>query len=774
MKKILFAIAALFCTTLSFAQEYMVIENNAGGWTSIDVSVISQAYFKEFPSSGEGTKENPFNVAAANAKCKEVGAEPSAEKYYVKGIVVNVYNYSDGATTAYIADDESGINRLYIYKLSLPEGITLSRNDEVVLYGVLYHYRNLTTEMEGDVVAINGQDINGGDIETVPISNVIAGTDSVTYCVRGEVTKIANTKYGNFYIKDETGELYIYGTLDANGSWNFANLGIEVGDIVTVMGPRKDYNGTVELVNVRVLKIEKPVIEPKGSGTLSDPFNVQAVLNYIETLGADTPSEQEVYIKGYVTSIREAFTAQYGNATFTISDTKAGANSFLVYRALYLENKKWEEGNATLNEGDEVIVYGKVINYRGTNPETAQNTAYLYSLNGKTEDGGGQSETNTGTAANPLTASQAFDIVSAMESGVVSDADYYVKGKISSIRYTFSEQYGTATFYISDDGAESNKQFMAYGCFYLGNKNWVEGDTQIEVGNEVIICGKVINYNGNTPEFASKKAYLYSLNGNSGGGSTTETVGTLDKPFTPAEANAFVSKMESGAITDKDYYIKGKIAKYAKNGEFGTTYGNSSFYISVDGTEDSELFYVFRTYYLGNQKYSDDSWLQPQVGDEVIICGKLTSYNGTPETVANQSYIYSLNNKTEIESGGGSTPTPSDEVKVVTIAQFNEAAESTEVWYQLTGTISNLKDDDLYGNFDLTDETGSVYVYGLLSEKGGAKKLFQELVATYGITNGSKITIIGNRGSYAGKIEVTKAYFVSIEASGTRAPQTGK
>jgi hypothetical protein len=98
----------------------------------------------------------------------------------------------------------------------------------------------------------------------------------------------------------------------------------------------------------------------------------------------------------------------------------------------------------------------------------------------------------------------------------------------------------------------------------------------------------------------------------------------------------------------------------------------------------------------------------------------------------------------------------------VTIAEFNAAAESTSVWYQLTGTISNLKDGDLYGNFDLTDASGSVYVYGVLSEKGGAKKLFQELVSQHGIANGTTITIIGNRGSYNGKIEVTNAYFVSV------------
>ena len=750
MKKLLFAIAALFCTTLSFAQEYMVIENPNGGYSAFDVSVISQAYFKEFSASGEGTKENPFNVAAANAKCKAVGAEPSAEKYYVKGIVVSTGSNSNGRA-AYIADDNSGINRLYIYKLSLPDGITLTRNDEVVLYGVLYHWGNLTTEMEAELVSINGQDISGGNIETVPISNVLAGADGVTYCVRGEVTKITNTQYGNYYIKDETGELCIYGTLDANGlPKNFASLGIEVGDIVTVMGPRKDYNGTVELVDVRVLKIEKSVIEPKGSGTLADPYNVQAVLNYIETLGADTPSEQEFYIKGYVTSITSQFATPYGNATFTISDTKAGANSFLVYRALYLENKKWEEGNPTLNEGDEVIVYGKVTNYKGTTPETVQNTAYIYSLNGKTkaENGGGT----------PSDEVKVVTIAQFNAAEVSTEVWYQLTGVVCNLKD--GDPYGNF------DLVDATDSVYVYGL--LSEKGGAKKLFQDLVAAKGIKNGSTITIIGNRGAYKDKievmNAYFVSIEGEGDGGNT-ETAGTLAKPFTPTEANEFVSKMEAGTSTDKDYYIKGKLVKYANKGEFGTQYGNSSFYISVDGKEDSEQFFVYRTYYLGNQKYSDDSWLKPQVGDEVIICGKLTSYNGTPETVANQSYIYSLNGKTEIESGG-STPTPSDEAKAVSIAQFNEAAESTEVWYQLTGTISNLKDNDQYGNFDLTDETGSVYVYGLLSEKGGAKKKFQELVAAKGIANGSKITIIGNRGAYKDKIEVMNAYFVSIEGEG--------
>ena len=105
-------------------------------------------------------------------------------------------------------------------------------------------------------------------------------------------------------------------------------------------------------------------------------------------------------------------------------------------------------------------------------------------------------------------------------------------------------------------------------------------------------------------------------------------------------------------------------------------------------------------------------------------------------------------------------------VRTVTIAEFNAAEESTSVWYQLTGVIKNLEAGDQYGNFDIEDETGEVYVYGLLSEKGGEKKQFQQLVADKFIQNGSKLTLIGNRGSYKDKIEVMNAYFVAIDNSG--------
>jgi len=99
-------------------------------------------------------------------------------------------------------------------------------------------------------------------VSTATCAEVNAGPDSKTYRVTGTVKSIANTTYGNWYLVDETGEVYIYGTLDAKGNTkNFLSLGLEVGDQVTVEGPKTTYNGTVELVDVTVVKITKSLIK---------------------------------------------------------------------------------------------------------------------------------------------------------------------------------------------------------------------------------------------------------------------------------------------------------------------------------------------------------------------------------------------------------------------------------------------------------------------------------------------------------------------------------
>ena len=264
-------------------------------------------------------------------------------------------------------------------------------------------------------------------------------------------------------------------------------------------------------------------VDPAGSGTQADPYNVAAAIEFAQQLQVGEESQQDIYIKGKVASIRENYTTQYGNATFSISDDGTSKVTFLVYRALYLGNKKYASGDL-LQEGDEVIVCGKVVNYNGT-LETQQNKAFLYSLNGKSEGGGGGGGAGgeakgSGTLDDPYNPAGAAAAVKNLTwtSNDVYDTtgDVYVKGKISRIadKGTFTEggTYGNASFYISEDGKESG-EFYCYRILYLGNKKFEAGKTDIKVGDEVVIYGKLMNYKGNTPETVSGAAYLYSLNG---------------------------------------------------------------------------------------------------------------------------------------------------------------------------------------------------------------------------------------------------------------------
>ena len=501
---------------------------------------------------------------------------------------------------------------------------------------------------------------------------------------------------------------------------------------------------------------ETETFEPAGTGTQADPFNVQGVLEYVTGLGADVQSDKDVYIKGYVTTIKEQYSAQYGNAQFTISDSKEGGNTFTFYRGLFLGNKKWEEGNATITEGDEVIICGKVVNYKGTTPETVQNAAYLYSLNGKTEGGGGGGG-DTPTPSGDAKAVSVSDFLAAAE----STSDWYqLTGTIKNLKD--GDQYGnfdiedaTGSVYVygllSEKGGEKKKFQELVAAKGIAN------------GKKITIIGNRGAYNG-TPQVAN--AYFVSIE--DGGGSDTPTpsgatgTGTRDDPFNIAAAIAKCQEIGETASTEK-YYIKGIVVT---GGTVSGGYGNVTFKMG-DTKDATDLFTAYQVAGSDGEKLADG--YEVKAGDEVIVYGPICNYKGnTPETSGKSAaQIVTINGKKTNdtsggESGGGST-TGADGSTIISVADFNAAAESTDVWYQLTGTIKNLKDGDQYGNFDLEDSTGSVYVYGVLSEKGGEKKKFQDLATAKGIANGKKITIVGNRGSYNGKIEVLNAYFIKVE-----------
>ena len=255
-------------------------------------------------------------------------------------------------------------------------------------------------------------------------------------------------------------------------------------------------------------------------GTATNPISVADAIANAKAIGS-TASAKDFYVKGKISSIKFEYSAQYGTATYNISDDGSAGTEFTVYGSYYFESKSWQEGQTQIAVGDEVIVCGRIINYNDKTPEFADKKNYLVSLNGKTSSEVGPVENpedkmEHGTSTAPISVADAIDDAVAIGTSA-STGDFYVKGKICSIKYEYSAEYGTATYNISEDGSDGSV-FTVYNSYYFDNKSWQEGDNQIAVGDEVIVCGKIINYNGKTPEFVSKQNYLVSLNGNTATG----------------------------------------------------------------------------------------------------------------------------------------------------------------------------------------------------------------------------------------------------------------
>ncbi len=435
-------------------------------------------------------------------------------------------------------------------------------------------------------------------------AEIIAGPDSKTYRVTGVVTNIVNTQYGNWYLQDATGEIYIYGTLDAKGAEkNFLSLGLEVGDEVTVEGPKTTYNGTVELVNVTVVKINKSLIKvaemnPEDGTIPSDGGEVAITLeNKGDGIFVEVPEAAQSWL---------SIASLSGNTVvFRATENMAGPrNATLVFKTT--DGKKEYSAEAS------VMQLGA-----------------------------------SGSKALPFKVTEAVEYMLGL--GVETTKDFYVKGIISKIEVDKNGNsqefgsYGNATFWISEDGEfhdDKSLDFEAFRVLWLGNEKWVEGNAQIEVGAEVVLCGKFTVYNG-TAETAGNKAWIDQINGVS---SEAEGIGTLNAPFT-----AVGGVNAAAAGTAANVYVKGIISQIVKNGEFGAQYGNASFWMSKDGkfNDDKSMdFEAYRVLYMGNRKWVEGD-TQIAVGDEVVIYGPLTTFNGTSETVGNKAYIYSLNGKTE-------------------------------------------------------------------------------------------------------------------------------
>ena len=184
----------------------------------------------------------------------------------------------------------------------------------------------------------------GAIIETT-IDKVLAAEDGATqYKVTGYITTMKNTKYGNYYIKDATGEVYVYGTLDASGaSAKFADMGINEGDIVTIVGPKTSHNGEAQLKNVTV-ESHKAVTD----------------ITVADFVAKDDDSSVYYRIKGTVSGVKD--TDQYGN--IYVADETGSVYVYGIVPGWGCAKKQFQ--TLGIKDGDIVTLVGTVGSYKGT------------------------------------------------------------------------------------------------------------------------------------------------------------------------------------------------------------------------------------------------------------------------------------------------------------------------------------------------------------------------------------------------------------------------
>lgn len=290
------------------------------------------------------------------------------------------------------------------------------------------------------------------------------------------------------------------------------------------------------------IKPNEPTVTPSGTGTAEDPYNVAAALQLVNALGADETTENAIYVKGKVMGTPEIETEQYGNATYYITDD--GSNKIYIFQSYYLGNRKFT-ANDKLNDGDEVVIYGKFTNYKGNTPETVgKGASYIYSLNGNTEGGGdtptpGESK-GDGSQANPYNAAAANKAAAALSSSDKLE-NIYVSGIVSKIG-EISTQFGNATYYLSEDGTTSGEQFEVFRGLYTDGAKFTSED-QLKVGQKVTVLGTLVNYMGNTPEMA-QGSKIVSIEGS---GTTPET------PETPGTSEGITISGTTVTLTNKAY-----------------------------------------------------------------------------------------------------------------------------------------------------------------------------------------------------------------------------
>lgn len=218
--------------------------------------------------------------------------------------------------------------------------------------------------------------------------------------------------------------------------------------------------------------------------------------------GAETSGTYE--ITGYITDV---FTnISRGQQTFWMADTKDGGKIIQAYWA------NLPEGVEAFKKDAKVKITGKLLKYvkdGNVTPEVKNADVVILEEGGEQGGGGDQPGTPSGDGSekSPYNVAGALAYITTLADGDKPAEPVYTKGVVKEVVKMGTS--GSIQFKMQDKSVEN--ELLVYYCDNLGKKPFTAA-TDLKAGDEVIVCGTVQNFKGNTPEYNSG-SYLVSLNG---------------------------------------------------------------------------------------------------------------------------------------------------------------------------------------------------------------------------------------------------------------------
>ncbi len=223
----------------------------------------------------EAEPVGPKSVSVAEFLEASVG---DGETYQLTGEITSITNTQYGN---FYLKDESG--EVLVYGLDFGEsgidwtgGENLNVGDTITITGTRGEYSGKAQVNDGVYVShIDGEEPVVEAMKVTVAEFLAAAEDNSTmYELTGVITNVTNTSYGNFYLKDSTGEVLIYGLCSPEGAQMYwAESGAKIGDTITVQTIRTSYNGSPQGKNAIFVELVPFVETASEWGIVGDLTN---------------------------------------------------------------------------------------------------------------------------------------------------------------------------------------------------------------------------------------------------------------------------------------------------------------------------------------------------------------------------------------------------------------------------------------------------------------------------------------------------------------------